>query len=317
MPCGHSLSAGHFFIFYNLFVLFAFVGVHYWYSTLGGINMSHTITQPDIDGYCASLIADERAAGTIAKYRRDLTAFARWLNAQLATKETAAAWKAHLLNRRYAPRTINSMLAAVNGFFRFMGWNIRVKFLKIQRQLFRDTSRELTHSEYTQLLNTARETGQNRLALIMETLCATGIRVSELRYITVEAAKAGRATITLKGKIRTILLPAKLCRKLVKYAKKQKTASGEIFLTKSGRPITRRQVWYELKRLCKAAGVEPSKVFPHNLRHLFATTFYKACKDIARLADVLGHSSIDTTRIYLMVSGAEQQRQLDRLGLVS
>lgn len=275
------------------------------------------LTREHIDAYCLSLLADERAAGTISKYRRDLTAFARWLDGRAVTKESATAWKACLLNRDYAPRTINSMLAALNSFFRFMDWNIKVKFLKIQRQIFRDSSRELSKAEYDRLLTAARESGQERLALIMETLCATGIRVSELRYITVEAALAGRATITLKGKIRTILLPAKLCRKLVKYARKQKTASGEIFLTKSGRPITRRQVWFELKRLCKAAGVEPTKVFPHNLRHLFATTFYRAQRDIVRLADMLGHSSIDTTRIYLTVSGTEQQRQLDRLGLVS
>ena len=262
-------------------------------------------------------MADERSAGTISKYRRDLTAFSLWLDGRAVTKESATAWKACLLNRDYAPRTINSMLAAVNGFCRFAGLPIKLKFLSIQRQIFRDSARELTKEEYDRLLAAAREGDQERLALIMETLCATGIRVSELRYITVEAALAGRATITLKGKIRTILLPAKLCRKLVKYARKQKTASGEIFLTKSGRPITRRQVWFELKRLCKAAGVEPTKVFPHNLRHLFATTFYRASRDIVRLADMLGHSSIDTTRIYLTVSGTEQQRQLDRLGLVS
>lgn len=279
--------------------------------------MNSIITTERIDAYCLSLLADERSAGTISKYRRDLTAFALWLDGRGVTKENDAHWKTHLLERGYKPTSINAMLSAINGFFAFMGWSIRVKFLKIQHQLFRDPTREMTRQEYDRLLAAARESGQERLALIMETLCATGIRVSELRYITVEAAKAGRATITLKGKIRTILLPAKLCRKLVKYAKKQKTASGEIFLTKSGRPITRRQVWYELKRLCKAAGVEPSKVFPHNLRHLFATTFYRVCRDIVRLADMLGHSSIDTTRIYLMVSGAEQQRQLDRLGLVS
>ena len=278
---------------------------------------NNIITQEHIDAYCLSLLADERAAGTVAKYRRDLAAFALWLDRRGVTKENAARWKTHLLERGYKPTSINAMLSAINGFFAFMGWSIRVKFLKIQHQLFRDPTREMTRQEYDRLLAAARESGQERLALIMETLCATGIRVSELRYITVEAALAGRATITLKGKIRTILLPAKLCRKLLKYAKKQKTASGEIFLTKSGRPITRRQVWFELKRLCKAAGVEPTKVFPHNLRHLFATTFYRACRDIVRLADMLGHSSIDTTRIYLMVSGAEQQRQLDRLGLVS
>ena len=275
------------------------------------------LTREHIDAYCLSLLADERSAGTISKYRRDLTAFALWLDRRGATKENAARWKTHLLERGCKPETVNSKLSAINGFFAFMGWPIKVKFLKIQHQLFRDPARELSRQEYDRLLTAARESGQERLALIMETLCATGIRVSELRYITVEAAKAGRATITLKGKIRTILLPAKLCRKLVKYAKKQKTAAGEIFLTSSGRGISRRQVWFELKRLCKAAGVEPTKVFPHNLRHLFATTFYRACRDIVRLADMLGHSSIDTTRIYLMVSGAEQQRQLDRLGLVS
>lgn len=262
-------------------------------------------------------MADEHSAGTISKYRRDLTAFARWLDGRAVTKESVTAWKACLLNRDYTPRTINSMLAALNSFFRFMDWNIKVRFLKVQRQIFRDSSRELTKEEYDRLLAAARESGQERLALIMETLCATGIRVSELRYITMEATKAGRATITLKGKIRTILLPAKLCRKLVKYARKQKIAAGEIFLTSSGKGISRRQVWFELKRLCSAAGVEPTKVFPHNLRHLFATTFYRAQRDIVRLADMLGHSSIDTTRIYLTVSGAEQQRQLDRLGLVS
>ena len=279
--------------------------------------MEHIITQAQIEAYCAALRSDERSAGTVAKYRRDVTAFAEWLAGRAATKETAAGWKAHLLEHHYAPRTVNSMLAAVNGFFKFAGWNIRVKFLKVQRQLFRDTARELTRVEYDRLLTAAQSSGQERLALIMETLCATGIRVSELRYITVEAAEARRATVSLKGKIRTILLSTKLCRKLLKYARKQKIASGEVFLTKSGKPITRRQVWYELKRLCKAAGVEASKVFPHNFRHLFATIFYRACKDIARLADVLGHSSIETTRIYLTVSGTEQARQLDRLGLVS
>ena len=279
--------------------------------------MDNIITQEHIDAYCLSLLTDERAPGTIQKYRRDLAAFARWIGGAAVTKETAARWKTHLLERGYKPETINSKLSAINGFFAYMNWAIRVKFLKIQRRLFRDPARELTREEYTRLLTTARENGQERLALIMETLCATGIRISELRYITVEAAKDGRATISLKGKIRTILLPTKLYRKLQKYAKKEKIASGAIFRTKSGKPVSRRQVWYELKRLCKAAGVEPDKVFPHNLRHLFATTFYRACKDIARLADVLGHSSIETTRIYLAVSGAEQARQMDKLGLVS
>ena len=271
-----------------------------------------------IAAYGQYLRTEERSSGTVEKYLRDVRAFAAWMGGVPVTKELAAGWKEHLHFQGYAPATINSMLAAINGLFHFLGWDgCRVKFLKVQRRLFRDAGRELTRPEYERLLAAARERGRERLALLMETICATGIRVSEVRYITVEAAQWGRAEISLKGKIRTILLPGKLCRKLLKYAKKHKTASGEIFLTKSGKSLSRRQIWAELKRLCKYAGVESSKVFPHNLRHLFATIFYRACKDIARLADVLGHSSIETTRIYLVTSGAEHARQLERLGLVS
>ena len=198
-----------------------------------------------------------------------------------------------------------------------MAGGSKLKFLRIQRQLYRDGARELSRAEYERLLAAARESGKVRLALIMETLCAAGIRISELRYITVEAAKARRATIALKGKIRTILLSKKLCEKLLRYARKNGIMAGEIFRTKSGRSISRRQVWQEMKNLCEKAGVAASKVFPHNFRRLFAVTYYKASKDIARLADVLGHSSIETTRIYLMISEKEQARQLERLGLVS
>ena len=278
--------------------------------------MDNIITTERIDAYCLSLLADERSAGTISKYRRDLTAFSRWLDGRTVTKETAADWKTHLLNSGYAPRTINSMLAALNSFFRFMDWHIKVRFLKIQRQLFREASRELRRSEYDRLLAAAREHGQERLALLMETLCATGIRISELQYITLEAVRRGRADISLKGKIRTILIPRKLAKKLLAYARAAGIRGGEIFRTRTGRGLSRRQVWYELKRLCRAAGVAPSRVFPHNFRHLFAQTFYRATRDIAKLADVLGHSSIETTRIYLVTTGEEHQRQLDRLGLV-
>lgn len=279
--------------------------------------METSITQTEIAAYCAALRADEKAAGTLEKYRRDLTAFSRWLDGRTVTKETAADWKTHLLNSGYAPRTINSMLAALNSFFRFMDWHVKVRFLKIQRQLFRETSRELRRSEYDRLLAAAREHGQERLALLMETLCATGIRISELQYITLEAVRRGRADISLKGKIRTILIPRKLAKKLLAYARAAGIRGGEIFRTRTGRGLSRRQVWYELKRLCRAAGVAPSRVFPHNFRHLFAQTFYRATRDIAKLADVLGHSSIETTRIYLISTGAEHQRQLDRLGLIS
>ena len=192
-----------------------------------------------------------------------------------------------------------------------------MKYLKIQRRLFRSTGRELTKDEYTRLVETAQSLGKTRLALLIETICATGIRVSEVKYITAEALRAGRADISLKGKIRTVLLPGKLCRKLQKYAKKQKITSGEIFLTRSGKGVSRRQIWAEMKGLCKDAGVAPTKVFPHNLRHLFARTFYRVSRDVAKLADVLGHSSIETTRIYLISTGAEHVRQLDRLGLIS
>ena len=264
------------------------------------------------------LILEEKSPGTIEKYRRDAAAFAAWLGNCALTKETAEAWKASLLESGLTPASINAKLAAVNKFFSFLERpDLRLRPLRIQRKLFRDDSRDLTKAEYDRLVAAAGRLGRERLALLLEAICATGIRVSEVRYLTVQAALQGKAEVRLKGKIRTILLPGKLCRKLLKYARKQKTVSSEIFLTRNGTPLSRRQIWAELKRLCRCAGVESSKVFPHNLRHLFATTFYKACKDIARLADVLGHSSIETTRIYLVTSGAEHARQMERLGLVS
>lgn len=276
----------------------------------------YQLTQAQITAYGLYLRAEEHAPGTIAKYLRDVGAFAAWLDGRTVTKELAAQWKDCLLSSGRKPSTINSMLAAVNNLFRFLGWGIRVKFLKIQRRLFRDQSRELTRGEYDLLVDTARTAGRERLALLMEAICSTGVRVSEVRYLTVEAARQGRAEIALKGKIRVILLPGRLCRKLLKYAKKQKIASGEIFLTRSGKSLSRRQIWAEMKAICTAAGVAPEKVYPHNLRHLFARTFYRVSHDIARLADVLGHSSMETTRIYLVTTGTEQIRQLDRLGLV-
>lgn len=277
----------------------------------------YRLTEEQIAAYAHHLQLEERAPGTQEKYLRDVRAFAYWLDGRPVTPENIVGWKEHLLSAHRAPVTVNSMLAALNGLFRFLGWkDCKARFLKIQRRLFRDASRELTRPEYDRLLETARTLGKERLALLMEAICATGIRVSEVRYLTVEAAKAGRAEISSKGKIRTILIPAKLCRKLLKYSKKQKNVSGEIFLTRNGTSMSRRQIWAEMKKLCRAAGVMSSKVFPHNFRHLFATVFYRACKDIVKLADVLGHSSIETTRIYLISSGAEHASQLDRLGLV-
>ena len=276
------------------------------------------ITGERIAAFARMLRQAERSPGTIEKYLRDVEALAAWLGGRAVTKEGVTAWRDALLARGLTPSTVNSMLAAVNGFLRFTGReDCRVRFLKIQRRLFREDRRELTREEYGRLVSAAERLGRERLALLMEAVCATGIRVSEVRYLTVEAARAGRAEISLKGKICTVLLPGKLCRKLLRYARKQKTVSGEIFLTRNGNSLSRRQIWAEMKALCAEAGVEPSKVFPHNLRHLFATTFYRVCRDIARLADVLGHSSIETTRIYLVTSGTEHARILDRLRLIS
>ena len=277
-----------------------------------------TISSRELSAFSAHLRQEDRSSGTAGKYLHDCTGFALWLGDRALTPEAAAQWREHLLQKGYAPATVNSMLSAVNRLLKFLGREeCRVRSLRIQRRTFREQRRELTRGEYQRLLDAAAGLGRERLALLMETICATGIRVSEVRYITVEAARAGRTEIRLKGKIRTILLPSKLCRKLLKYARKQKTASGEIFLTRSGAPVSRRQIWREMKALCKEAGVEASKVFPHNLRHLFATAFYRACRDIVKLADVLGHSSIDTTRIYLMTTGAEHARQMEKLRLVT
>ena len=275
------------------------------------------ITNELLLAFSEYLQSNERAPGTIEKYLRDVSAFRIWLGNRSVTKELTAEWKERVLENNHAPVTVNSMLAAVNSFFRFAGWeDCQVKFLKLQRRLFRDAGRELSRAEYERLVETAANLSRPRLALLMEAICGTGVRVSEVRYLTVEAVQAGRADISLKGKIRTILIPNKLCRKLLKYARKQKITSGEIFLTRSGKGMSRRQIWAEMKSLCERAGVEPSKVFPHNLRHVFAAAFYKSCKDIVRLADVLGHSSVETTRIYLLTTGVEHAQMLERLGLV-
>ena len=279
--------------------------------------MRKKITPQNIGAFASYLRNEEREEGTVEAYLRNVRSFASWLDEAPVTKESVIAWK-DALAKDYAPATVNLRLAAVNAFFKFCGWqDCRVKVLRLQRRAFRDPNRELTKVEYDRLVAAAKDSGRTRLALLMETICGTGIRVSEVQYITVEAALAGRTEIALKGKIRTIMLPGKLCRKLLKYARKNKIASGEIFLTRSGKGLSRRQIWAEMKAVCSLAGVEPSKVFPHNLRHLFATVFYRACRDIVKLADVLGHSSINTTRIYLITTGIEHAKTLDRLGLVS
>ena len=279
--------------------------------------MERCITEGLVDAFTSCLRAEERSMGTIEKYRRDVKEFAVWLGGRPVDRFLTAEWRDTLLEEGRRPGTVNGKLTALCAFFRFAGWEeCRVHFLKLQRQLFREDGRELAREEYEKLIKTAQEQGKARLALLLETICSTGIRVSEVRYITLEAVRMGRAEISLKGKRRVILLPGKLCRKLQKYAKKQKIASGEIFITRNGRGISRKQIWAEMKTLCNDANVAPTKVFPHNLRHLFARCFYQASHDVASLADVLGHSSIETTRIYLISTGTEHAKQLERLGLV-
>ena len=275
------------------------------------------ISPASVAAFTRRLREDERSAGTIENYLRHVRAFAAWAGGEAVTKELAAQWKDHLAHSGYCPGTVNTMLVALNRFFTFQGWrDCQVRALRVQRRLFREDNRELTREEYERLVEAARSLGRERLELLMETICSTGIRVSEVKYITVEALAQGRAEISLKGKIRTILLPGKLCRKLLKYAKKQKTVSGEVFLTRNGTGLSRKQIWSEMKAICAKAKVAASKVFPHNLRHLFARTFYKVCRDVVKLADVLGHSSIETTRIYLISTGAEHAHTLERVRLL-
>ena len=275
------------------------------------------ITEETLAAFARQLGEEERSPATLEKYLREVRQFAAFLGGREVTRELAAAWREEL-SARQSPATGNGKLTALDRLLAFLGWeDCRVKHLRVQRQLFRDSARELSREEYARLVETARRLGRGRLSLLMETICATGIRVSEVRYITAEAVREGRTEIALKGKIRTILLPGKLCRKLEKYARQKKITSGELFLIRSGRPMSRKQIWAEMKGVCRAAGVAPSKVFPHNLRHLFARCFYRVSRDVAKLADVLGHSSIETTRIYLISTGAEHARTLDQLRLIS
>ena len=276
---------------------------------------STVITEQLICEFVGSMQLRGCRPDSVKKYRHDLSSLYDFLPGEKRIgRNTLREWRAALAGEGYAPRTINAAVSVANSFLAWLG--LREYQLPGQLSIRGDTQPALTRNEYLRLLSAARTRGRERLALLMETICATGIRVSEVRYLTVEAARRGRAEIALKGKIRTILIPAKLCRKLLQYARKQNTASGEIFLTRGGKGLSRKQIWAEMKALCQRARVRPTKVFPHNLRHLFARTFYRVCRDVAKLADVLGHSSIETTRIYLISTGAEHARTLDRLRLI-
>lgn len=277
---------------------------------------SRVITDEAIAQFKTSLIQEEKSPATVEKYLRDVRAFVRFCGGAGVTKEIAIQFKQHLLEQ-YAPASVNSMLAAVNRFLKEMGWyDCVVKRVKIQHQAFRSGEKELTKAEYIRLLQAARQRGDTRLYLLMQTVCSTGIRISELRFITVEAVRQGRATVTLKGKTRQVLLPKALIRELTPYINIRGIQSGSVFVTKTGKPMDRSNICSSMKLLCRTARVDPRKVYPHNLRHLFAYQYYKAEKNLSNLADLLGHSSVNTTRIYTSTSGMEHQRQIDRLGLV-
>lgn len=270
------------------------------------------ITQ--VEEFRKYLISEEKTAATVEKYLRDVGIFLEWLGGRSFEKSLVLEYKS-LLCKRYAPASVNAAISSLNSFFSYINrYDCRVKALKIQRQIFSSSDRELTKAEYERLLSAAKK--KRRLYLLMQTICSTGIRVSEVRYITVAAAKAGYALIDCKGKLRKVFLPKKLCAVLLQYVKTMNISGGSIFVTKSGRPLDRSNIWAEMKKLCAAAGVARKKVFPHNLRHLFARTYYSMQKDIARLADILGHSSINTTRLYTMETGVIHQRQIERLGLL-
>ena len=273
------------------------------------------ITEEMLRSYHQYLLREEKSTATVEKYLRDVRAFAFYAGESEITKEVVLEYKRELQKKEYAVRSINSVLASLNSFLIYMGWtDCKVKSFKLQRQVYCAEEKELTKAEYERLLKAAEKNEQ--LRLVMQTICGTGIRVSELKFFTVEAVSRGEVIVNCKAKTRTILIPGKLRKRLLDYARKQKIRSGVIFLTRNGKPLDRKTIWAQMKGLCKAAGVNPSKVFPHNLRKLFARTFYGIEKDIAKLADILGHSSIDTTRIYIMTTGTEHRRKIERLGLV-
>lgn len=273
------------------------------------------LSKEQMGAFANNLYREEKSAATQEKYLRDVRAFCVYAEGKEITKDLVVAWKKRLLEVGYAARSINSMLASVNSLLDFLDLSdCKVKSIRTQRQTYCTEDKELTKAEYLRLLSASKKNEQ--LNLVIQTICGTGIRVSELRYFTVEAIRFGEVTVDCKNKTRTILVPGKLKNILLNYAKRRGITSGTIFITRTGKPLNRSNIWSAMKKLCEAAGVKPSKVFPHNLRKLFARTFYGIEKDIAKLADILGHSSINTTRIYIMTTGQEHRRKIECLGLV-
>ena len=274
------------------------------------------ITAKTIAEFKEHLILEERSEITVEKYIRDVKAFTAYTKNTVVTKETVIAYKKHL-QENYAVRSVNSMLASINSLFAFLGWHdLKVKSLKLQQQVFCPEEKELTKAEYARLCRTAERKHNERLNLILQTICGTGIRVSELQFITVEAVKQGEAVVNCKAKTRSVFIVKELKQKLLRYAAEQGIKSGMIFVTRTGKPISRTNIWREMKALCEEANVNPQKVFPHNLRHLFARVFYGIEKDIAKLADILGHSSINTTRIYIISTGTEHRQRMENMRLI-
>ena len=277
---------------------------------------SRILTPKHLDKFREHLIREEKSEVTRDKYLRDVRAFAHYAAGRVIEKSLLLEYKSQLIPR-YAVRSINSMLASLNSFFRFMGWtDCQVKNLRFQRQSYCAEETELSKAEYLRLLDMAAQNGNDQLRLVMQTLGGTGIRISELQYFTVESVRQGKITVRCKSKTRVILIPGKLKKLLLTYAKRRKIGRGRIFITKNGNPLDRSNVWAQMKKLCAKAGVDPRKVFPHNFRKLFARTFYRMERDIAKLADILGHGNIETTRIYIMTTGSEHLRKIERLGLV-
>ena len=274
------------------------------------------ITARMIAEFREHLILEERSEITVEKYIRDVKAFSVYTQNTAVTKEIVIAYKKHL-QENYAVRSVNSMLASINSLFAFLGWHdLKVKSLKLQQQVFCPEEKELTKAEYARLCRTAERKNNERLNLILQTICGTGIRVSELQYITVEAIKQGEAVVNCKAKTRSVFIVKELKQKLLRYAAEQGIKNGMIFVTRTGKPISRTNIWREMKALCIEANVNPQKVFPHNLRHLFARVFYGIEKDIAKLADILGHSSINTTRIYIISTGTEHRQRMENMRLI-
>ncbi len=278
--------------------------------------MIKMITDDLIEKFKYFLINEEKASATLEKYVRDIKAFSQWTSGSELNKRKVLDYKEYLIGK-FAPASVNSVLSSLNSFFEFNNWyEMKVKMLKIQKQIFAQNDKELSKTEYERLLHAAKAKSNERLYLLMQTICSSGIRVSELQYITVEAIRLKKATINCKGKMRIVILPKELCRMLTEYAKTKKITSGSVFVTKTGKPLDRSTIWKMMKALCESARVSKYKVFPHNLRHLFARTFYTLQKDIVRLADILGHSSVNTTRIYTMETGEIHRKQIQKLGLL-